>query len=146
MIIKNSQILYDYLMSFIGIRYKWGGSNPLSGFDCSGFVTHVLCAFGLLPWKCDYSAQGLYYQFKMCIQMTPMLGSLLFFGPSTGHITHVGIAINDKIMIEASGGDSQVRDLDEADQKDAFIKLSPIAHRKDLVAICHPHYPWEAGT
>jgi cell wall-associated NlpC family hydrolase len=28
-------------LDLLGIRYRWGGSKPESGFDCSGFVGHV---------------------------------------------------------------------------------------------------------
>ena len=143
--IPLSNIFYDYLMAFVGIRYRWGGNNPLSGFDCSGFVTHVLCSFGMLPWACDFSAQGIYLKFKMAIKVTPMLGSLLFFGKSVDRITHVAIALNDKYMIEAGGGSQDTTNLETADENNAFIKISPIAHRSDLVAIRHPNYPWEAG-
>jgi peptidoglycan DL-endopeptidase CwlO len=35
-----------YAMQLIGTPYQWGGSSPESGFDCSGFVTHVYGRFG----------------------------------------------------------------------------------------------------
>ena len=27
---------------FLGLRYKWGGKTPKSGFDCSGFTSFVM--------------------------------------------------------------------------------------------------------
>jgi cell wall-associated NlpC family hydrolase len=28
-------------LQFVGVKYKYGGKNPETGFDCSGFVSHV---------------------------------------------------------------------------------------------------------
>ncbi|MFO0509789.1 MAG: C40 family peptidase, partial [Gammaproteobacteria bacterium] len=33
--------LVDNALSFIGVPYRFGGSSPASGFDCSGFVKYV---------------------------------------------------------------------------------------------------------
>lgn len=36
-----------YAKQFLGMQYRWGGSNPQSSFDCSGFVQYVLKHFGV---------------------------------------------------------------------------------------------------
>jgi cell wall-associated NlpC family hydrolase len=35
-----SELIVDALQ-FIGVKYKYGGKNLETGFDCSGFVSHV---------------------------------------------------------------------------------------------------------
>src|SRR2546429_7862291 len=30
-----------FARSFVGVRYRWGGTSPRTGFDCSGLVAFV---------------------------------------------------------------------------------------------------------
>jgi cell wall-associated NlpC family hydrolase len=36
-----------YARTFVGIRYRYGGESPRTGFDCSGFVRFVYRHFGI---------------------------------------------------------------------------------------------------
>ena len=38
---KRQQVV-DYALQFVGGRYKYGGSYPRTGVDCSGFTRYVL--------------------------------------------------------------------------------------------------------
>lgn len=36
-----------FARSFVGVRYRWGGTSPRTGFDCSGLVAFVYRRFGV---------------------------------------------------------------------------------------------------
>jgi len=120
---------------YIGIRYKWAGKTP-AGFDCSGLVCELLQSVGLLPDKTTLSSRGLYAKYKDRTVDTPHAGCLLFYGRSK--ITHVAIALDNELMIEAGGGDSRTKQLVDAILRRAFVRRRRINRRSDLVAVCDP--------
>ena len=81
------------------IRYVWGGSDPSRGFDCSGFVHHVLSTFG---YRLPHNAAA---QFAYGTAVSGMLrpGDLVFFR-NTGRqgISHVGIYIGGGQFVHSS--------------------------------------------
>ncbi len=131
----------NYARSFIGVPYCYGGNNPLTGFDCSALVVEILKAFGVLYFHEDLSANDL------CLRLMKSYGpgteikegSILFFGTGV-KISHTGYALSDKLMIEAGGGDSGVLNLQTAAAKNAFVRIRPIAMRKDYVCCVSPKY------
>lgn len=127
--------MLGYAKSFIGIPYHWGGENPISGFDCSGFVQEVLAAYGMDPPD-DQTAQGLYNHFKkLGYGMGAAPCALVFYGSSIESITHIMICIDDQFCVGATGGGSKTVNLAAADSSNAFVKIRPILYRKDIVAI-----------
>lgn len=83
---------------YLGYPYVWGGSNPNTSFDCSGFVSWVLtnsdlCNTGRL------GAQGLY---NICTPVSnPQPGDLVFFTGTydTPGVSHVGIYVGNSMML-----------------------------------------------
>jgi cell wall-associated NlpC family hydrolase len=132
--------LIDYAKSFLGIRYQWGGSSPLSGLDCSGLVQLILASAGMDP-PGDQNAQSLYDHFSNHGSTgVYQAGSLAFYGKDAKHIIHVGFCIDPYRMIEAAGGDHTVVDLESAKKRNAYVKMSLIKRRSDLVALVRPFY------
>ena len=85
---------------YLGFPYVWGGSNPSTSFDCSGFVCWVINHSG---WDVGRTtAQGLC---NICtLVRDPRPGDLVFFqgtydSPET--VTHVGIYVGNGWMIHA---------------------------------------------
>ena len=94
-----------------GVPYVWGGTNLVTGVDCSGFVQsiHSLCGFSI-PRTADNQYYG-----RTSTQSWSSLkpGDLIFFGTSTSNITHVGMYVGKvgpgtNQMIHASSSAGQV--------------------------------------
>jgi peptidoglycan DL-endopeptidase CwlO len=83
---------------FLGVPYRWGGADPLTGFDCSGLTMYVYAQLGIqLP---HYAAD----QWQMlphvdASQLEP--GDLVFFEPRANGPGHVGIFAGGDNFIEA---------------------------------------------
>lgn len=132
--------LITYAMSFIGRPYKYGGDDPMSGFDCSGFVQELLASVGLDP-KGDQTAQGLYD--ALAISSTHGVygpGVIAFYGESVRKITHVAFCVDSYRMIEAGGGGSATLTAEDAAKQNAYIRMRLIKSRKDMVATLKPVY------
>ena len=83
---------------YLGYPYVWGGSNPDTSFDCSGFVSYVLTNSGLVNTG-RLGAQGLY---NICTPVSnPQPSDLVFFQGTydTTGVSHVGIYVGDQVML-----------------------------------------------
>ncbi len=135
--------LVDYAKTFIGLPYIWGGSNPVQGFDCSGFVQFILDSVGCDPID-DQTAQGLHDALLQSGgRTTPVAaaGVLCFYGEDKTKITHVALCINEFQIIEAGGGGRHNTNVEAAALNGACVRIKPYNRRKDLVAFIKPNYP-----
>ena len=131
--------LIDYAMQHVGLPYRWGGDDPMRGYDCSGFVQEILASVGEDPAG-DQTADSLYRHFSRYGKLQqPDAGALAFFGSGT-KITHVTFCIDNFRMIEAGGGGSKVKTVEDAARQNAYIRVRPISLRSDLVETIMPDY------
>jgi len=124
--------------AYLGTPYKWGGDDPMAGFDCSGLVVEVLKSVGILPRKGDWTAQGLWNRFKRLSVENPHEGCLVFWQSSSERVIHVEICINDQLSIGASGGGSKTKNTKSAIDQNAFIKVRPFETRKNVKGFLDP--------
>lgn len=85
---------------YLNYPYVWGGSNPDTSFDCSGFVSYVLTNSGLVNTG-RLGAQGLYNVCTPVSRANAQPGDLIFFVGTydTPGVSHVGIYVGDNVML-----------------------------------------------
>ena len=86
---------------YLGYPYIWGGYNPSTSFDCSGYVSWVINHSG---WNVGrLGAQGLYGICSTVSSANARPGDLVFFHSTYNApgITHVGIYVGDGMMVHA---------------------------------------------
>jgi cell wall-associated NlpC family hydrolase len=78
----------------VGIPYRWGGSSPTSGFDCSGLV---YWAYGRIGVSVPHSSYALYGIGRSVRRSRLKAGDVLFFSG----LGHVGLYIGRGRMVHA---------------------------------------------
>jgi len=92
--------IIEFSKSYINAPYLWGGKSPF-GIDCSGFVQVVFKMNGIHLSR-DASQQAKAGE-NVSLLDEAHPGDLLFFDNEEGAITHVGILLENKKIIHASG-------------------------------------------
>jgi cell wall-associated NlpC family hydrolase len=109
---RTAQEVSAAAFGLIGIRYKWGGSTPDTGLDCSGLVRYVfqrVTGVSLPRTARDMSRLG----DKVAIaELKP--GDLVFFNTRRFAYSHVGIYLGDNRFVHSPrrGRDVEVATLD----------------------------------
>ena len=92
--------LIEEAEKYLNYPYVWGGSNPSTSFDCSGFVSYVLTNSGLVNTG-RLGAQGFYNVCTPVSKANAKPGDLIFFVGTydTPGVSHVGIYVGDNVML-----------------------------------------------
>ncbi len=113
--------------SLLGTPYRWGGSSPDRGFDCSGLVGYVYrTALGIdLP---RISQDQAHAGERVADRAAMAAGDLVFFG-RRGRVDHVGIYIGEGKFVHAPsrGKDVMVSSLDEGYWGSKFMQARRVA-------------------
>jgi len=94
-------------LGFTGIRYRYGGSSPVTGFDCSGFVGYVFReSAGLKLPRASHQMAGVEGRELTRQELEP--GDLVFFAHRK-RVSHVGIYLGEDRFIHAPSTGGRVR-------------------------------------
>jgi cell wall-associated NlpC family hydrolase len=104
---SNDPALAGEALNYLGVRYRYGGNTPDSGFDCSGLVSYV--ASQSLGIKLPRSAAEI-SQWGQSIEREELVaGDLVFFNTMGRRNSHVGIYLGDDRFIHSPSAGGVVR-------------------------------------
>ena len=93
---------------YLGVPYRWGGTSPKTGFDCSGFVRYVFAKHGTrLPRTSRQQASSGQRLRPVWSSLRP--GDLVLFAEPGRRISHVAIYAGRRRIIHATGSGRRVR-------------------------------------
>jgi cell wall-associated NlpC family hydrolase len=87
----------DVAMGMVGTRYRYGGTDPLEGFDCSGLVYY---AYEQAGYRVPRASQELFRAARKISLGDADPGDLMFFQDQT-KLSHVGIYLGDGLFVHA---------------------------------------------
>ena len=107
------KLLTDFSLTLRDIRYRHGGLDPDTGFDCSGFVRYVFRHS--LGQDLPHSSASQYRLGAAVTRNAMKIGDLVFFRTHGKRISHVGIYLGDGRFIHSpsSGKRVSISSLDE---------------------------------
>lgn len=134
-------LLVEYAKSFLGINYLYGGSNALTGFDCSGLVQEIMKSVGMgSPIRMN--ARQLYTFYKTEGKPDVIApGALVFYGKTEDFIDHIAFMVTEKISIEAGHGDQTTINKEIAAKRGAIVHLRPYEKHGPVFKVLMPNYP-----
>ncbi|MDH6161386.1 cell wall-associated NlpC family hydrolase [Leclercia adecarboxylata] len=113
---KAQKTAMNKLMGQIGKPYRWGGSSPRTGFDCSGLVYYAYK--DLVKFRIPRTANEMYHLRDASPVDRGELesGDLVFFRTQgRGTADHVGVYVGNGKFIQSprTGQDIQITSLSE---------------------------------
>jgi cell wall-associated NlpC family hydrolase len=111
----------EVAMGMVGTHYRYGGTDPAQGFDCSGLVYY---AYGQAGYQVPRTSQELFRAARKISVGDADPGDLMFFQDQT-KLSHVGIYLGDGLFVHAPATGANV----------AVSSLDPPYYQQHLVAV-----------
>jgi cell wall-associated NlpC family hydrolase len=105
---------------YLGVPYRWGGADPITGFDCSGLAMYVYAQLGVS--LVHYTGAQWFEGARVpAADLEP--GDLVFFEPSSRGPQHEGIYIGGGSFIQAphTGDVVKISSLDDPAYRFGYV-------------------------
>jgi cell wall-associated NlpC family hydrolase len=119
-------------LNMLGIKYRYGGGAPSTGFDCSGLV--VYAAQKSLGLKLPRNSAAIAREGESVSRSELKKGDLVFFNTRGHRFSHVGIYLGNKKFVHAprTGAVVRVESMDIAYWKERYNGARRLASNNTL--------------
>jgi len=122
-------------LSLLGTPYRWGGTTPESGFDCSGLVGYVYrnnLGIELPRISRDMARVGELIRDRDALAE----GDIVFFSRKGKHVDHVGIYLGNGQFLHAprTGKDVEIASLASGYWSQKFLQARRVAPQAPTLA------------
>lgn len=104
---KHAQEMVIYALGLLGTGYRFGGSNPEAGLDCSGMVSYIVEQVS--GRKLPHNAAQIARQTRPIRVAELQPGDLVFFNTSNRPHSHMGIYMGKGQFVHAPSSRGVVR-------------------------------------
>ena len=104
----SSARVLDTAEEYIGVPYRWGGTSPETGFDCSGYVRYVYARQSVQLPRTSREQAGAGERVSPRVSQLRQ-GDLMLFAESRKPISHVAIYAGGGRIIHSSSSGGGVR-------------------------------------
>ena len=94
----------ELAMGMVGARYRYGGTDPVEGFDCSGLVFYTYSQAG---FRIPRTSQEQFRAARKIALGDAGAGDLMFF-QDQAKLSHVGIYLGDGMFVHAPASGARV--------------------------------------
>ena len=124
--------IVDIATDMIGVRYRYGGTSPKEGFDCSGLVFYAYSGAGL---SVPRNSVELFKAAEKIPLDAARKGDLVFFQDQR-NLSHVGIYLGAGRFVHApsSGSTVRVSTLDSTYYRQHLVGVGRLIRGTELVA------------
>ncbi|HEU5086312.1 MAG TPA: C40 family peptidase, partial [Roseiflexaceae bacterium] len=101
--VRASGDVASFAVQFVGYRYRWGGTSPSRGFDCSGLTSYVYAQYGVRLPRTAASQYSTSVGARVGSIDSLAPGDLVFFANTGGRrgISHVALYVGNGRMVHA---------------------------------------------
>ena len=103
---ERAEVLLQALLA-LGLDYRYGGTSPVTGFDCSGLVAYIYQEAWGIRLPRNAKAQSEAGTPVSLAELQP--GDLVFYDTQNRPFSHVGIYLGDGKFVYAPKSGEQVR-------------------------------------
>lgn len=114
---------------YLGVKYKWGGTTPTGGFDCSGFVQYVFAKHGVRLPRTSRAQAHAGAPISLDFQSL-RAGDLIMFASGGNPISHVAIYAGDRRILHSSKSGSGVRYDNLMSSRGAWYRNNAVVARR----------------